>query len=483
MYRRNSASWIKHIDFILLDLLTLQMSYVLAVLFTGSNSPYGTSLYRTIAVMLEIADVTVILLGETYKNVLKRGYYKEMVSVVKQTVSLAAIIFFYLFLTKQGSAFSRAALFTTFFVFALFAFLVRVFWKKHLKSKIDAGKYEKSLFIITDYSIASQVVREIRDNNYSGYRIAGLGIADRFAIGEEIEGYKVTADDKTIPMIVCKEWVDEVLVVTSPNKSISEQLMNKLLETGVTLHVSLMPIGRIEGKKQFVEKIGSYQVLTVALNYASPMNLFLKRCMDILAGLLGCLITIILMVIIGPMIYIASPGPIFFAQERVGQNGKHFKMYKFRSMYLDAEKRKAELLKQNRISDGRMFKLDFDPRIIGNKILPDGTHKTGIGQFIRDTSLDEFPQFFNVLKGDMSLVGTRPPTVDETELYELHHYARLAVKPGITGMWQVSGRSEITDFEEVVRLDKEYITTWNIGLDIKIILKTIGVVFKKEGSM
>ena len=130
-----------------------------------------------------------------------------------------------------------------------------------------------------------------------------------------------------------------------------------------------------------------------------------------------------------------------------------------------------------------MFKMDFDPRVIGNKVLPDGSHKTGVGDFIRRTSLDEFPQFFNVLKGDMSIVGTRPPLISETNLYEPRHKARLAIKPGITGMWQVSGRSDITDFEEVVRLDKEYIENWDIGLDIKILLKTVMVVAKKDGSM
>lgn len=152
-------------------------------------------------------------------------------------------------------------------------------------------------------------------------------------------------------------------------------------------------------------------------------------------------------------------------------------------MYLDAEERKAELMKDNKLGDAKMFKLDFDPRVIGNEILPDGIHKTGIGNFIRSTSLDEFPQFWNVLKGDMSIVGTRPPLIGEVSEYELHHRARLAIKPGITGMWQVSGRSDITDFEEVVELDKEYIENWNIGLDIKILLKTVMVVFKKEGSV
>ena len=150
---------------------------------------------------------------------------------------------------------------------------------------------------------------------------------------------------------------------------------------------------------------------------------------------------------------------------------------------MDAEERKKELMEQNRVKDGMMFKLDFDPRIIGSKILPDGTVKKGIGNFIRDFSIDEFPQFFNVLKGEMSLVGTRPPTLDEWEKYELHHRARLAIKPGITGMWQVSGRSNITDFEEVVKLDTEYIINWSMGLDMRIIAKTILVVLGKDGSM
>ena len=138
---------------------------------------------------------------------------------------------------------------------------------------------------------------------------------------------------------------------------------------------------------------------------------------------------------------------------------------------------------QNRVKDGMMFKLDFDPRIIGNEILPDGTKKTGIGDFIRRTSLDEFPQFFLVLKGTLSTIGTRPPTADEWEKYEYHHRARLAIKPGVTGMWQTSGRSEITDFEEVVRLDTEYITNWSLGLDLKILFKTFGVLFSHKGAM
>jgi lipopolysaccharide/colanic/teichoic acid biosynthesis glycosyltransferase len=129
-----------------------------------------------------------------------------------------------------------------------------------------------------------------------------------------------------------------------------------------------------------------------------------------------------------------------------------------------------------------MLNVDFDPRIIGNKILPDGTRKRGFGEFLRKTSLDEFPQFFNVLIGNMSTVGPRPPTLDEYAKYSEHHRERIAVKPGITGLWQVSGRSEITDFEEVVRLDTEYIHHWNLLLDLKILIKTIIVVITRKGA-
>ncbi len=138
---------------------------------------------------------------------------------------------------------------------------------------------------------------------------------------------------------------------------------------------------------------------------------------------------------------------------------------------------------QNKVSDGMMFKMDFDPRIIGNKILPDGRKKTGIGQFIRKTSIDELPQFWNILKGDMSLVGTRPPTLDEWEKYEPHHRARMSFRPGLTGLWQVSGRSNITDFEKVVKLDTQYIGEWSVKNDLKIIFQTIVGVLKNEGAM
>ena len=239
---------------------------------------------------------------------------------------------------------------------------------------------------------------------------------------------------------------------------------------GITIHIKLARVAD-DSSNQIVEKLEGYTVLSTSINMVSAGQLIFKRTMDICGGLVGMLLTGIIFIFVAPIIYIKSPGPIFFKQVRIGKNGKKFNIYKFRSMYMDAEERKKELMAQNDIKDGMMFKMDNDPRII-----------KGIGNFIRDYSLDEFPQFWNVLKGDMSLVGTRPPTVDEWEKYEMHHRSRLAFKPGLTGMWQVSGRSNITDFEEVVRLDTEYIKKWSPGLDIMILFKTVAVVLGKVGS-
>ena len=293
----------------------------------------------------------------------------------------------------------------------------------------------------------------------------------------------IVANHDGIVDYACEEWVDEVLIPPCAESEYPYEMADIFLEMGIAVHRGITKNKVMAGNFNQIEKIGDYTVITASMNYASTTQLLAKRGMDILGGLVGCIITLIVTIFVGPAIYIASPGPIFFAQERIGRNGRKFKMYKFRSMYMDAEERKKELMSQNKVSDGMMFKMDFDPRIIGNKILPDGTKKTGIGQFIRKTSIDELPQFWNILKGDMSLVGTRPPTLDEWDKYEPHHRARMSFRPGLTGLWQVSGRSNITDFEEVVKLDTQYINEWSVKGDIEIIWQTAIGVLRNDGAM
>ena len=407
MYRKDSERWLKHIDFIVLDMICLQLAYVLAYAISGYGfNPYAIIIYRNMAVFLELADLIVIFAYGTMKSVLKRGYYRDFVVTVKHSVMVGALAVSYLFMLQQGQKFSRLALILTIVIYLLLTYLVRELWKKFLRKKMEDGG-ERKLLIITSEDAAEQVVVNMKENNYARYTLAGVAVIDADWTGKKVHGVPVVANEETAAMYVCQEWIDEVLIVISEVLPYPSELIEQLTETGVTIHLNLAKITNVPGKKQFVEKVGNYTVLTTSINYASSKQLMLKRLMDIAGGLVGCILTGIICVFVGPAIYIASPGPIFFAQERVGKNGKKFKMYKFRSMYMDAEDRKAELMKDNKLGDGKMFKLDFDPRVIGNKILPDGTHKTGIGDFIRRTSLDEFPQFFNVLKGDMSIIGVR----------------------------------------------------------------------------
>lgn len=380
MYRKSARGWEKHLDFMIWDQLSLQIAFLLAyMLRNGLSNPYSHLIYCNVAFILVVIDAGVLLLFESLKNVLKRGYYQEFAMTVKHVILVILVTTFYLFYIKRSEDYSRLALLYMTVLYLLVSYLTRILWKDQLKRKMHSSM-KRSLLIITTKSMLDTVVYNIRNFNYEMFHVAGVAVID------------------------C-DMVDEVFVNLPDDAPYPEMLLNQLTEMGAVVHMKLAKTSNLIGEKKFVERLGIYTVLTTSINYVTAKQLFMKRALDILGGLVGCLITLILTVILGPLIYIQSPGPIFFSQVRVGKNGKKFKIYKFRSMYMDAEERKKELMKQNRVKDGMMFKLEWDPRIIGTKKLPDGTIKKGIGNIIRDFSLDEFPQFFNVLKGDMSLVG------------------------------------------------------------------------------
>lgn len=397
MYRKNAKGWLKHIDFIILDMICLQIAFVVAYFIKNGNIHlYNNFLYRNMAIILEVADLMVLLIFGTLKGVLKRGHYQEFVKTLKHDFIVCLLAVLYLFTVQKGIFFSRFILFLTIGIYFILTYILRELWKTHIKKGVNSGKRRK-LLIVTSSTIVGKVIDNVEKNNYSRYDIVGVALLDKDLIGNQINNVSVVANNETVGMYACKEWVDEVLIVLPKEIAYPNMLIEQLTLAGITVHMNLAKVVNSPGKKQFVEKIGDYTVLTTSINYVSLNELFLKRVFDIICGVLGCILTLIICIFIGPAIYIASPGPIFFSQERVGKNGKKFKMYKFRSMYLDAEERKAELMKDNKLGDGKMFKLDFDHRVIGNKVMPDGFHKTGIGEFIRKTSLDEFPQFFNVL--------------------------------------------------------------------------------------
>lgn len=485
MYQRGTRGLVQHLYFIILDLLCINISFVLTYLvattFLSYNMP-GKDYYKLI-IILNVTVLLVSVFSKAYKNILERGYWREMVSVFTSSVlSFLVAHFFYYVLGETFIEGIRNRSLIALFIFMFISYFARIISKHFIKRRMK-NKKNRSLLVVTTKDNANTTLKKLVKGDTEGFNIAGLIITDEDMTGQVIDGIEVVANEKTAADYVCRRWVDEVFIDFQRDEYYPAKLISEFETMGLAIHTRIFDSDDVSGKSRMVETIGGYTVLTTSLNYASVWQLAVKRVADIIGGIFGCILTGILFIFVAPMIHAKSPGPIFFKQIRVGKNGKKFKLYKFRTMYIDAEERKKDLMEQNRVKDGMMFKIEHDERVIGCKVLPNGKVKKGIGGWLRALSIDEFPQFFNVLKGDMSLVGTRPPTLDEWEKYELHHRARLAIKPGITGLWQVSGRSEITDFEEVVKLDTQYIREWRIILDIKILCKTVISVFKREGSM
>ncbi|MGL4621160.1 MAG: sugar transferase, partial [Chroococcidiopsis sp.] len=237
----------------------------------------------------------------------------------------------------------------------------------------------------------------------------------------------------------------------------------------ITLHILPMELKPIYRDIEF-KKIGGMTCLSFDCPVITGKDFWLKRIMDFIAAALFIALTFPIYLAIAIAIKLDSPGSIFFKQTRIGLHGKPFQVWKFRTMKTDAEKLQKDLEALNNTKDGILFKIKDDPRI------------TRIGKFLRCYSLDELPQLFNVLLGEMSLVGPRPLPIRDVENFSEQHFIRQEVLPGVTGLWQVSGRSNILDFAQVIKLDLNYIENWSLGLDFEIVLRTIQVVLQKEGA-
>lgn len=467
----------KHLDFILLDLLCVVSSYYVALLIRFSNleiiekisekHDFKEWLYQELFLVIVLMHLVIVFITDNYSGITRRQNAKELKAVIKHNFELFAASFVVLFFLKTSNSFSRLLIALFFVIDTLLMFIVRYIRKRILFAKSNSPKGKSMMLVIANYDEASTIVKRLNAMRFRTFWIQGVVVLDKDMIGQEIEGVPVVADFGGMFEYVRTNVIDEVLLDYT-GKGVNK-VVNKFIAMGTVVHINMSHT--LEGvPNSTVQRFDDYMVVTATVNFMSKKQIVIKRLMDICISIPGVIMTLIFYVTIGPIIYIQSPGPIFFKQTRVGRNGRTFKIYKFRSMYMDAEERKKELMEKNKMS-GLMFKMDDDPRIMP------------IGKFIRKTSIDEFPQFINILKGDMSFVGTRPPTWDEYVQYEQHHKSRLAIKPGLTGMWQVSGRSDITDFEEVVRLDNEYIKNFCLSLDIKIMFKTVAAVLKHKGSV
>jgi len=349
------------------------------------------------------------------------------------------------------------------------------------------------LFLLVERLIIGSYIRFWAPKNFNSRKFLIVGDAKRGQLVSELlrqqlswghEVIGILSDEEEVPEVLpqrlgnlsdlCKVLesnpVDEVVFVVEGDRSLNLRQYSEICKTmGIPARIlpALWQPGDISISAEGYQGV---PFLVVGADHFNASGLLYKRILDFVGGLVGTLILIVLYPIIGLLIKLDSPGPVLFKQERVGYHGRVFYIFKFRTMLVNAEARKKELLEQNEMQ-GAMFKMKDDPRI------------TKIGKFLRRTSIDEIPQFLNVLKGEMSLVGTRPPTVAEVEQYDLWHRQRISAKPGMTGLWQISGRNKITDFDQIVALDCQYLDKWRFVDDIKIIFKTILIVLLRKGAV
>ena len=437
-------------------------------LFFGSTD-HGDQIWQVSFICLLFIVIHLAL--DFNHHFFRRGFFEEAVAVFKMQAVFAICWVLSLYMMHRTDDLSRAVFGYYLAVNIPLSYLSRILLKQYMVKVYKKSKYSSRTLIITTSGKVQEAVENLLSYNEWNRILKGIVLLDRGGTGEMVCGLPVVADRETVLDYVIHNDIDEVFILDSDirQEPLIQSWVTEMELMGIIVDVNIDIFDIESSGKRSLNRVGKYAVVTFARNIFSTRQMAAKRTLDVIGSLVGMVILGIAFVFVAPAIKLESPGPVFFGQTRIGRNGRRFTFYKFRSMYRDAEERKKALMASNEVK-GLMFKMENDPRI------------TKVGHFIRKTSIDELPQFWNVLKGDMSLVGTRPPTVDEFEHYESKHKCRLSMTPGMTGLWQISGRSDIKDFDEVVKLDMQYIDNWSILQDIKIILLTVGVVLWGKGS-
>lgn len=403
------------------------------------------------------------------RNFLKRDFTRESWAVLQYNGIMIMVISVLLFATEWGNVFSRLTLGFFFFLNLALSLSVHMLVKKILRTYYASEYNAVKVMVVTQSNLIDETLDRLERDLEIYYQIVALACIDYDMENRRVRGIPVVAGKRDLLEVATQMALDEVFLnLPGISQSSMEDIIHGFEDMGVDCHYSLELPG-VEANCSKVESFGNYTVITYTRFQSSYKRMMIKRVMDMVGGLVGMLITLCFFPFVALAIKLDSKGPVLFSQMRIGRNGRRFKIYKFRSMYVDAEERKKDLEARNEMQ-GLMFKMENDPRI------------TKVGAFLRKTSIDELPQFYNVFKGDMSLVGTRPPTADEFEQYNQYYRRRLSMTPGLTGMWQVSGRSEIENFDDVVKYDLMYIDNWSLRLDVKILFQTVGVVLFGKGA-
>ena len=454
-----------------IDIISVTCSFIMAsfIRFGEIQNKWFLDGYSILFAILVLINIVVFYIHDSSTGFFRRGFFSESKVIIHQNIICAITLATIMYLSKMGTFYARLFVIDFFLTNVLINYLLRQYYKIIMLAYYKKSVMSNKMMVITTYEKAYEIIQSLKNQNLSEQLITSIAILDRDLVGKEIYNIPVKANGDNLLDVIRYEAIDEVFIsipsdVQLALKDLVEEL--KLMGIKVRLHINAFGLPIKETK---AETFANYNVLLFCKREVPVFELGIKRVFDVIGAIVGLLCTVVITIILAPAIYIESPGPIFFSQIRIGKSGRRFRIYKFRSMFVDAEERKAELLEKNEMQ-GLMFKMTDDPRV------------TKVGKFLRKTSLDEFPQFFNVLIGEMSLVGTRPPTEDEFLRYESKHRRRLTLKPGLTGLWQVSGRSDISDFEDVVRLDLEYIDSWTLGLDVKLVIKTAWIVLFGRGA-
>lgn len=469
---RRKNKMIETYSILLIDMVCLLVSYFMSLFirFNLINKElYPKDYHYMVGAFALVLCLLYTLFLDSNRNFFDRSILQELYYTVRYTCIIVVGLVVILYLIQQAYEFSRLVYFIFAVVNTVITFAGHVIYRKYMLDYYRKSVNNTKMLVVTTEATATEVLKTLLQKKTWDYDIIAAAVYDADMTGKDIEGVSVVASMNNIYDVVCQMMVDEVFLSLPgvPQMEIRE-MVQKFEEMGLVCHYRVDLFSKPSPNTQ-VQQLAGYSVISFSLQSWDSRRLLVKRLMDIVGSLIGCILTIIITPFVALAIKLDSPGPVFFSQTRIGKNGRRFKIWKFRSMYIDAEERKKELQAQNEIK-GLMFKMEDDPRI------------TKVGKFIRKTSIDETPQFFNILLGDMSLVGTRPPTVDEFEQYNGYYRRRMSITPGLTGMWQVSGRSDIQDFEEIVKLDLEYIDNWNLALDIKILFKTVFAVLGRKGS-
>lgn len=403
------------------------------------------------------------------RNFLKRNIWKEGRAVFQYNIIMILVVNLLMTMMKWADVFSRLVLLYFFVLNIILSLFIHLMVKKVMHTYYSSEQNSIKVMVVTQGNLIDETLDRLEKDLDIYYQIVALACLDYNMEGKKIRDIPVVAGKEDLIEVATQMALDEVFLnLPGVSQSNMEKMIHGFKDMGVDCHYSLELPG-MDANSSKVESFGNYTVITYTRFQSSYKRMLIKRVMDIVGGLVGMLITLLFLPFVALAIKLDSKGPVLFSQIRIGRNGRRFKIYKFRSMYIDAEERKKELEKENEIK-GLMFKIENDPRV------------TKVGAFLRKTSIDELPQFYNVFKGDMSLVGTRPPTADEFEKYNQYYRRRISMTPGLTGMWQVSGRSDIEDFDDVVKYDLMYIDNWSLRLDIKILFQTIGVVLFGKGA-